>query len=165
MKLALAISLSLILGASTQPELAGSWKAAQLGLGHRLAPLGRPYLGVVDTSGKNLLKLVVSGCNTETFIYRVEGARLTYACGEQDLVCTATLTSCAFPRIEPDGSIPRHEEKCSDELPYCAARLQQDDELLSKLLRSASSWQYSGGSLVVSSASANAQVRFVRNER
>jgi hypothetical protein len=165
MKFALAISLSLVLGASTQPELAGSWKATQLGQGDRLAPLGRPYQAVIDMSGEKLLKLVFSGCNTETFIYRVDGARLTYACGEQGLMCTATLTSCAFPRIELDGSIPPREETCSDQLPYCTARLRQDDDLLSKLLRSASSWQYSKGSLTLSSASVNAQLRFVRNER
>ena len=164
MTFALTISLSLLLAASAQPELTGSWRATQLGHDGELAPVGRPYKAVIDATG-NTLKLVLSGCNTETFIYRVNGANLANACGEPGNVCTATLVSCAIPRIAPDGSIPPRQENCTDTLPYCTTRLEQDDRLLTGLLGSASSWQYSEGSLTVFSASANARITFVANER
>jgi hypothetical protein len=138
-------------------ELNGSWRVAQMTRGNGLAPLGRPYVTAIEVHG-NALLLTPGSCGNENFAYRVDGARLTNECGALGVLCTNNLMGCGFA-LHPEN------ERCTDTLPYCAARIRQDDEALVAILRTASSWHYSEGSFIVHSASADAEVRFVRNER
>jgi len=172
MRCALAIPLIFLLGAchssTMKPtELAGSWRATEISRGDSLAPLGIPYRATIEkASGENLLELTLVGCSVENFVYRIDGAHLVNSCGAPGtVVCTNNLMGCAIPRTDLDGSIPKHEEKCTDKLPYCTTRIRQDDERLIRLLRTASSWRYSQPNLVLFSASENAQVSLERDDR
>lgn len=161
---AFALSLlSLPIVATEAPNLVGQWHATRFGRVEKLAQLGRAYKAVVIAKAdNNTIELIVSGCNTENFIYRIDGSRLTYSCG-RDGICTNGAMSCAFPRIAADGSIVNDDVPCSDALPYCRKRLSEDEDSLYGLLREASSLQLFDGELVIFSASQQTEVHFKRD--
>jgi hypothetical protein len=171
MKGAWTIPLILLLGScsvapSKPSSLIGSWKATELSRGNFHAPLGSPYKIVFEAAdGENLFDVTVIECGgAENLEYSVDELHITNACGSQGKVCVSTRNACFMRRINVDVSAPPVKESCTDKLPYCGSRLAQDDELLTRVLRTVSSWHFSRTSLVLSSETANAQVTFQRED-
>jgi hypothetical protein len=151
---------------SKPSALIGSWKATEFSHGNFHAPLGSPYKVVFEAAdGENLFDVTVIECGgVENLEYSVDEPHFTNACGNQGKLCMSTRNACFMRRKNVDASAPLVEEICTDKLPYCRRRLAQDDELLTCVLRTVSSWHFSRASLVLCSETANAQMTFQRED-
>jgi hypothetical protein len=129
-----------------------------MGVGSELAPPGIAYRASFSYDNENqILELQFVGWNNYSFLYRPNGTRLAYVCGEPDAPMLCTKTPIGGPiALDPE------KEKCTNALPYCAARLRQDENFLERLLQTSLSWRYSHGTLVLVSQVENAQVQFQR---